>query len=107
MSVKSKRLIKDSFEEIKAVDTVFLNLKKLNSFTDVLIVTTGTSTRHMSAIKDRVIEDLKKNELLILGVEGADSPDWVLVDLGDIVLNIMSPDSRKIYDLESLWDPNL
>ena len=107
MSLKSKKLIKQSLDEIKAVDTVFLNLKKLNSFTDILIITTGTSRRHMLAIKDRVIEDLKKNELLILGIEGADSPDWVLVDLGDIVLNIMSSDSRKIYDLESLWDPNL
>ena len=75
--------------------------------TDNLVITSGTSSRHMSAIKERLIEDLKKNKILISGVEGQDSADWILLDLGDYVVNIMSLDSRKLYDLESLWDPSL
>ena len=52
-------------------------------------------------------DSLKKNKISIAGVEGQDSADWILLDLGDYVVNIMSLDSRKLYDLESLWDPSL
>ena len=107
MSKSSKKIIKNSLEDLKAQNTTFLDISKLNSFTDNLVITSGTSSRHMSAIKERLIEDLKKNKILISGVEGQDSADWILLDLGDYVVNIMSLDSRKLYDLESLWDPSL
>tara|TARA_Y200000002_G_C22431309_1_gene558138 strand:+ start:211 stop:537 length:327 start_codon:yes stop_codon:yes gene_type:complete len=107
MSKSSKKIIKNSLEDLKAQNTTFLDISKLNSFTDNLVITSGTSSRHMSAIKDRLIEDLKKNKISISGVEGQDSTDWILLDLGDYVVNIMSLDSRKLYDLESLWDPSL
>ena len=79
----------------------------LNSFTNFLIITTGTSSRHMSAIKDKLLKDLKFNQIKISGVEGQNSNEWILLDLGDIVIDIMSDDSRKLFDLESLWDPAL
>ena len=60
-----------------------------------------------SAIKDKLLEDLKRNKISINGVEGQDSSEWILMDLGNFVVNIMSKDSRKLYDLESLWDPAL
>jgi len=104
---KSKKIIENSLEEIKAQNTIFLDLSKLNSFTDFLVITTGTSSRHMSAIKDKLLEDLKRNKISINGVEGQDSSEWILMDLGNFVVNIMSKDSRKLYDLESLWDPAL
>ena len=107
MSKSSKKIIKNSLEDLKAQNTTFIDISKLNSFTDNLVITSGTSSRHMSAIKERLIEDLKKNKILISGVEGQDSADWILLDLGDYVVNIMSLDSRKLYDLESLWDPSL
>ena len=107
MPKSSKKIIKNSLEDLKAQNTTFLDISKLNSFTDNLVITSGTSSRHMSAIKDRLIEDLKKNKISISGVEGQDSTDWILLDLGDYVVNIMSLDSRKLYDLESLWDPSL
>ena len=59
MPKKSKRIIQNSLEEIKAQNTIFLDLSKLNSFTDFLVITSGTSSRHMSAIKDKLLEDLK------------------------------------------------
>ena len=107
MPKSSKKIIKNSLEDLKAQNTTFLDISKLNSFTNNLVITSGTSSRHMSAIKDRLIEDLKKNKISIAGVEGQDSADWILLDLGDYVVNIMSLDSRKLYDLESLWDPSL
>ena len=58
-------------------------------------------------IKDKLLKDLKFNQIKISGVEGQNSNEWILLDLGDIVINIMSDDSRKLFDLESLWDPAL
>jgi len=107
MPKKSKKIIQNSLEEIKAQNTIFLDLSKLNSFTDFLVITSGTSSRHMSAIKDKLLEDLKNNKISVSGVEGQNSSEWILLDLGDFVINIMSKDSRVLYDLESLWDPDL
>ena len=103
----SKKIIENSLDQIKAQNTIFLDLSKLNVFTDVLVITSGTSSRHMSAIKDKLLEDLKINKIPINGVEGQNSSEWILLDLGDFVVNIMSNDSRVLYDLESLWDPAL
>ena len=107
MTESSKKIIESCLEEIKAQNTLFLDLSGLNSFTNFLIITTGTSSRHMSAIKDKLLKDLKFNQIRISGVEGQNSNEWILLDLGDIVINIMSDDSRKLFDLESLWDPAL
>ena len=107
MPKKSKKIIQNSLEEIKAQNTIFLDLSKLNSFTDSLVITSGTSSRHMSAIKDKLLEDLKNNKISISGVEGQNSSEWILLDLGDFVINIMSKDARALYDLDSLWDPTL
>ena len=107
MPKRSKKIIQNSLDEIKAQNTIFLDLSKLNSFTDFLVITSGTSSRHMSAIKDKLLEDLKSNKISISGVEGQNSSEWILLDLGDFVINIMSKDSRELYDLESLWDPAL
>ncbi len=107
MPKRSKKIIQESLEEIKALNTVFLDLSKLNSFTDFLVITSGTSSRHISAIKEQLIKDLKLNKISIIGIEGQNSKEWILLDLGNFVVNIMSQDSRTLYDLESLWDPSL
>ena len=82
-------------------------LKKINSFTDVLLITSGSSSTHMSAISNKLIRALKKNKVEIINLEGKNSADWVLLDLGDIVINVMSISAREYYDLESLWDNSL
>ena len=88
MPKKSKKIIQNSLEEIKAQNTIFLDLSKLNSFTDFLVITSGTSSRHMSAIKDKLLEDLKNNKISISGVEGQNSGEWILLDLGDFVITL-------------------
>ena len=107
MTKTSHNLIMNSLEELKAVDTKILSLKDISSFTDIMIITSGTSSRHMSDISDKLQENLKEKSIPIISVEGKGSSEWVLLDLGDIVVNIMSKSARELYDLESLWDPDL
>ena len=107
MTKTSHNLIMNSLEELKAVDTKILSLKDISSFTDIMIITSGTSSRQMSAISDKIQENLKEKSIPIISVEGKGSSEWVLLDLGDIVVNIMSKSARELYDLESLWDPDL
>ena len=111
MRDKSFKIIENSLEDIKALDTKVLNLQKLNTFTDTLLITSGSSSTHMSAISDRVIDDLKKNKIPIQSVQGKNSSDWKLFKFKiikyNIVINIMSVSARQYYDLESLWDDSL
>ena len=107
MTKKTLKIIDDTLKEIKALDTKILYLKKINSFTDVLLITSGSSSTHMSAISNKLIRVLKKNKVEIINLEGKNSADWVLLDLGDIVINVMSISAREYYDLESLWDNSL
>ena len=81
-------------EELKAVDTKILSLKDISSFTDIMIITSGTSSGHMSAISDKIQENLEET-IPIISVEGKGSSEWVLLDLGDIVVNIMSKSARR------------
>ena len=87
MKDKSFKIIENSLEDIKALDTKVLNLQKLNTFTDTLLITSGSSSTHMSAISDRVIDDLKKNKIPIQSVQGKNSSDWILLDLGNIAVS--------------------
>ena len=68
-----------------------------------MIIASATSSRHAKALSDRVVEDLKSNNILVLGVEGQDTSDWILIDCEDLVINIMNNETRAYYDLETLW----
>ena len=68
-----------------------------------MIIASATSSRHAKALSDRVVEDLKRNNILVLGVEGQDTSDWILIDCEDLVINIMNNETRLYYDLEALW----
>ena len=94
-------------DELKAVNPVTINVKKLSSFTDYMMIASGTSSRHIQSIGEKVLEDLKSKKIKPLGVEGRGSEEWLLIDLGDVVLHLMSTNARTFYDLESLWDPDL
>ena len=104
---KLRDLVSTSLDELKAVDTVTIYVKKLSSFTDYMIIATGTSNRHLQSIGEKVLEDLKAKNIKPLGLEGEGSDEWVLIDIGDVVLHLMSTNARTFYDLESLWDPDL
>ena len=104
---KLRDLVSSSIDELKAVDPVTINVKKLSSFTDYMIIASGTSNRHIQSIGEKVLEDLKVKNIKPLGLEGEGSEEWVLIDIGDVVLHLMSASARAFYDLESLWDPEL
>ena len=100
-------LVLSSLDELKAVNPVTINVKKLSNFTDYMMIASGTSSRHIQSIGEKVLEDLKSKKIKPLGVEGKGSEEWLLIDLGDVVLHLMSTNARTFYDLESLWDPDL
>lgn len=98
-----KKLAVDALEELKARDITHLDVAKLTEVTDLMLIASGTSTRHVAAIADNVVAKAKAAGLSPLGVEGGDNADWVLVDLGDVVVHVMMPEARVLYDLERLW----
>lgn len=98
-----KKLAVDALEELKARDITHLDVAKLTEVTDLMLIASGTSTRHVAAIAENVVAKAKAAGLGPLGVEGGDNADWVLVDLGDVVVHVMMPEARVLYDLERLW----
>ncbi|XGA81277.1 ribosome silencing factor [Halomonas sp. CH40] len=98
-----KTLAVDALEELKARDITHLDVAKLTDVTDLMIIASGTSTRHVSALAQNLVEKAKEQELQPRGVEGGANADWVLVDLGDVVVHVMLPEARALYDLERLW----
>lgn len=98
-----KDIVVNSLEDMKAKDIAILDVKPLTSVADLMIVASGTSNRHVKAIAENVREQVKLNGIQPLGIEGQDVSEWVLVDLADILVHIMLPDTRRFYDLEKLW----
>ena len=98
-----KQVVINSLEDMKAKDITLLDVKPLTSVADLMVVASGTSNRHVKAIAENVREQVKKNNIQALGIEGQEAAEWVLVDLGDIIVHIMLPDTRRFYDLEKLW----
>ncbi|WP_257389574.1 ribosome silencing factor [Tahibacter caeni] len=92
-----------ALEELKAKDIVELDVRGKTSIADFIVVASGTSTRHVKSVADEVIKYAKKAGMPPLGVEGQREAEWVLVDLGDIIVHIMLPRVREFYGLERLW----
>ena len=106
MTTSLKNKIITTLEDIKAVNPIAINVKKISSLTDFMVIASGTSDRHINAMSERVIERLKK-DVSGMKIEGQNGGDWLLVDAGDVIVHLMSSDAREFYDLESLWDPEL
>ena len=94
-----------ALEDIKARDITVLDVRKLTSLYDTLIIATAESSRQVKALAQHVRDALKAAGATITGVEGEQSGEWVLVDGGDIVVHIMQPATRAYYNLEELWTP--
>jgi len=92
-----------AMEEIKARDVTEIDVRGKTSVTDYMVVASGTSTRHVKSIADEVVRFAKKTGVMPLGVEGEREAEWVLVDLGDVVVHVMLPRVREFYALERLW----
>ncbi|HED17628.1 MAG TPA: ribosome silencing factor [Gammaproteobacteria bacterium] len=98
-----KTLVVDAIEEMKGNDIHVIDVSVKSSFTDNMVIASGTSTRHVKSISENVAMKAKKAGMHPLGVEGEQMGDWVLVDLGDVVVHVMLPDVRDFYGLEKLW----
>ncbi|MDQ3206765.1 MAG: ribosome silencing factor [Pseudomonadota bacterium] len=95
--------VRDALGELKAKDIAEIDVRGKSSVTDYMVVVSGTSTRHVKSIADEVVKFAKKLDVMPLGVEGEREAEWVLVDLGDVVVHVMLPRVREFYALERLW----
>ncbi|NPV78088.1 MAG: ribosome silencing factor [Anaerolineae bacterium] len=93
-----------TLEEKKAEDIILMDIREVASFTDYFIICSGTSDRMLSSLVEAVLKTAKRYIKTISKPEGEPSGGWMVVDLGDIVLHIFSPDQREYYQLEKLWD---
>ncbi len=96
-------LVVDALEEVKAKDIVKLDVRKLTTVTDYMIVASGTSNRHVKALADAVAEKSRQAGHRPLGIEGENGSEWVLLDLQDALVHVMLPRVREFYNLEQLW----
>ena len=103
MSENLKKIIIGALEDIKAVDVVTIAVSSLTDVMDTMIIASGTSHRQVKALANNVLSDAKNAGFSPIGIEGENSGEWILIDFGDIVTNIMLPSSRKFYDLDRLW----
>jgi ribosome-associated protein len=92
-----------ALEELKAKDMVRIDVRGKSSVCDFMVIASGTSSRHVKSIADEVVRFAKKLDVMPLGVEGEREAEWVLVDLGDVVVHVMLPRVREFYALERLW----
>ena len=102
-----KKLVLQALEDLKAVDIILLDVRIQANFTDFMIFASGTSSRHVKSIASAVIDAAKLAKLPPYGVEGEDVGEWVLVDLGDVIVHVMLPDTRQYYEIEKLWSEEL
>ena len=92
-----------ALEELKGRHLVALDVRHLTDMTDYMVIATGTSNRHVSALAEQVTDELRQHDMRPLGTEGQQVSEWVLVDYGDVVVHVMLSETRAFYDLERLW----
>lgn len=105
MQQSLKVAVLNALNNVKALNINALAVGDISSITDHMIIATGTSTRHVKSIKDAVIDATKALDHQPLGVEGERDAEWILIDLGDIIVHVMLSSSREFYQLEKLWTP--
>lgn len=104
MEVKQLRAsIYAALVDAKAKDICMLDVRKVCDFTDYMVIVSGTSSRHVQSIADKTVESLAGQGCKPLGIEGRKIGDWVLIDLGDVVIHVLRPEVRDFYNLEKLW----
>ena len=98
-----KKNVIEALEDIKGFDIIDLDVRKLTSITDYMIIASASSTRQTRALANNVQDKMKELNVGIVGIEGEGEGDWVLVDIGDIIIHIMTPTTRAYFNLEELW----
>lgn len=95
--------ISDFLDQSKAIDIVSIDLHNKSSIADYMIIASGTSSRHIKALSEKLKEFLHKNGLKRIKVEGLTLCDWVLIDAGDVIIHLFRPETREFYNLEKMW----
>ena len=106
MAVSPKQLLTaatTALDDGKAVDIKVLDVRKLTSMADYMVVATGRSSRQVRALAEHVAEAARKFKNRPLGMEGEEASEWILVDLGDVIVHVMQAETREFYQLEKLW----
>jgi len=98
-----KNIILNTLDSNKALDIISIDLKNKSSIADYMIIASGTSSRHIQALSEQVLEKLKVNGVKNSKIEGRESLDWKLIDGIDLIVHIFNPDKRKFYELEKIW----
>lgn len=98
-----EQIVRDALDELKAVEPIMLDVRGRTSMTDIMFIATGNTARHVKSIADNVVAKTKQAGVRPLGIEGEEAGEWVLVDLGDIVVHVMQAEVRKLYRLEGIW----
>ncbi|WP_144213148.1 ribosome silencing factor [Shewanella donghaensis] len=102
-STELKDFVVDKIDDLKAKDVFVLDVSEQSQITDFMVVCTGTSKTHVRAIAENMVVESKTAGTQPLGVEGRESSEWVLVDLGGVILHVMQEQTRELYELEKLW----
>ena len=97
------KLILDCLDDMKAEETINIDLRGKSSITDYMIVTSGRANRHVGAIAENVAKGLKENGIAAPHIEGLPNCDWVLIDSGDVIVHVFRPEVREFYNLEKMW----
>jgi len=100
---KLQKIAVTALEDVKAKDIEVINTSKLSALFDRVVIATGDSNRHVKALARSVHDKAREAGVQVIGIEGEDAGEWVLVDLGDIVVHVMQPAVRAYYNLEELW----
>ncbi len=102
-TLKLCQCVGHALDEMKALNIVFIDVKGISNVTDIMVIASGSSNRHVKAVADFVMEHGKQNHFDIFGSEGQDSSEWILIDFGDVVVHVMQEHTRNHYELEKLW----
>ncbi len=97
------KVVHEALLDVKAKDILELDVSAISNVADYMVIASGTSTRHIKALANNVAEEARKAGFRPLGMEGERDAEWILIDLGFVVVHVMLPTARKFYDLESLW----
>ena len=100
---KLQKIAVTALEDVKAKDIEVINTSKLSALFDRVVIATGDSNRHVKALARSVHDKAREADVQVIGIEGEETGEWVLVDLGDIVVHVMQPAVRAYYNLEELW----
>ncbi|MCF2946781.1 ribosome silencing factor [Paraglaciecola aquimarina] len=98
-----KAFVVEKIEDLKGRDIIDLDVSGKSSVTDTMIICSGNSKRHVISIAENLVVEAKKADSAPLSIEGKDAGDWVLVDLGNVVVHVMQDEARDFYQLEKLW----